>query len=138
MHAVQVFNTHSRYRPRRSSTIALVRKVLRGEKISRAAVSVIFVRDKAMRTLNGTFLGHWHVTDVLSFPLSENRLLLEGEVYVNLDQAERQAHVYHVTAPKERARLIIHGILHLTGYDDATAGKRNRMRQREDYYLGEN
>jgi len=138
MHAVQVFNTHSRYRPRRSSTIALVRKVLRGEKISRAALSIIFVRDNVMRTMNGTFLGHWHVTDVLSFPLSENRLVLEGEVYVNLDQVERQARVYHVTALKERSRLIIHGILHLTGYDDTTPGKRNRMRKREDYYLGGN
>jgi len=137
MHVVQVFNTHSRYRPRRSSTVALVRKVLRGEKISRAALSVIFVRDKVMRTLNGTFLGHWYVTDVLSFPLSEDRRSLDGEVYVNLDQAERQARTYRVTRLKERSRLIIHGILHLTGYDDSTPVKRNRMRKREDYYLGE-
>jgi len=136
MHAVQVFNTHSRYRPRRSSTVALVRKVLRGEKISRSALSVIFVRDPFMRFLNGTFLGHWYVTDVLSFPLGEEGGLLEGEVYVNLDQAVRQARTYRVSPLNERSRLIIHGLLHLTGYDDSTPGKRTRMRKREEYYLG--
>ncbi|HUL43013.1 MAG TPA: rRNA maturation RNase YbeY [Bacteroidota bacterium] len=135
MHAVQVFNTHSRYRPRHAATIALVRKVLRGEKISSAALNIVFVPDKTMRGLNGTFLGHWHVTDVLSFPLSEQRQQLEGEVYVNLDQAARQARTYGVTAAEERSRLIIHGVLHLAGYDDARPAQRKRMRRREDHYL---
>lgn len=135
MHAVQVFNTHSRYRPRHAATIALVRKVLRGEKISTAALNIVFIPDTTMRRMNGTFLGHRHVTDVLSFPLSEYRRRLEGEVYVNLDQAVRQARTYRVTAAQERSRLIVHGVLHLAGYDDAKPAQRRRMREREDYYL---
>jgi rRNA maturation RNase YbeY len=56
-------------------------------------------------------------------------------VYVNLDRAVRQARAYRVTPANEVARLVIHGVLHLLGYDDRGAAAARRMKQREDRYV---
>ena len=61
--------------------------------------------------------------------------LLEGEVYVNLDRARTQANEYGVSFSNEVARLIIHGTLHLVGFDDSTKGKAQRMKAEEDRLL---
>ncbi len=71
----------------------------------------------------------------MSFPLEE-RGPVEGEIYVNLDKAARQARTYRVSLANETARLVIHGTLHLLGYDDLRAGPAKRMKQREDLYVG--
>ena len=60
---------------------------------------------------------------------------LEAEVYVNLDRARIQAREYRVTIMNEVIRLVVHGILHLTGYDDRSAAQRGRMRVREDAFV---
>jgi probable rRNA maturation factor len=86
--------------------------------------------------MNRKFLHHDYVTDVLSFPLGA-REALEGEVYVNLDRARQQAVEYGVTFTSETGRLVIHGVLHLLGYDDTTSGPRRRMKKKEDRYVEE-
>jgi rRNA maturation RNase YbeY len=90
--------------------------------------------------LNRKYLKHRTPTDVLSFSLSGQRLRdgekLEGEVYVNLDQARRQAGLFHESIRNEVARLVIHGILHLVGYDDASMRQKKAMTRLEDAYLG--
>ena len=74
------------------------------------------------------------MTDVISFPLEEGSNL-EGEVYVNLDRARQQAKEFQVTVPAEVARLVIHGTLHLVGYDDTTLRKAAVMKKREDAHV---
>ncbi len=132
---IRVFNAHPRYRLRHGSTIALVRRVLRGEKVDRAALNIIFIQDRMMIALNSTYLRHRYTTDVLSFSLNEHANALDGEVYVNLDQARRQAKEYSVSEREERKRLVVHGVLHLTGYEDATVKQREEMHQQENIYL---
>lgn len=87
-----------------------------------------------IRSINRRYLGHDWVTDVLAFPLSEGRAI-EGEIYVNLDRARMQARQYKVSTTDETRRLIVHGLLHLAGYDDGTASKRRRMTARENDYV---
>jgi probable rRNA maturation factor len=94
----------------------------------------VFVDDRMSRRLNRRFLGHDRPTDVIAFPLGEESNL-EGEIYVNLEKARRQARTYHVSSANETARLIIHGTLHLLGYDDRTRGKARRMKAREDFLV---
>ncbi len=89
-----------------------------------------------MRELNGTYLGHHDTTDVLTFPLHEaSDKELVAEIYVNVDQARRQARTYGVTIRNELSRLVIHGVLHLVGYDDTTKPGKEKMKRREDHYL---
>jgi rRNA maturation RNase YbeY len=58
-----------------------------------------------------------------------------GEVYISTDQAARQAEDYRVSAEEELSRLVVHGILHLCGYDDGNRKQRAEMRKREDWHL---
>lgn len=134
-YTIRVFNAHPRYRLRHGSTIALVRRVLLGEKVDRAALNIIFIQDRMMIALHSTYLRHRYTTDVLSFSLNEHTKALDGEVYVNLDQARRQAKEYSVSEREERKRLVIHGVLHLTGYEDTTVKQREKMHRLENIYL---
>ena len=133
---IHVFNTHPRYRVHRREVTLLARAVLSGERKKQAEMNIVFLDDKDIISLNADFLHHSHTTDVLSFTLSESKSkILEGEVYVNLDQARRQAPRFHATIRSEVARLIIHGILHLTGYDDGTRRQKDLMTKKENHYL---
>ncbi|HUN66212.1 MAG TPA: rRNA maturation RNase YbeY [Bacteroidota bacterium] len=139
MMRITVGNAHPSHRRRSGDVRRLVHSVLRGEHCRAADVGVIFINDRRMRTLNRQYLHHTYTTDVLSFPLSDRTAdCLEGEVYVNLDQARRQAAEYHVSFRQEIARLMIHGTLHLLGYDDSTLRLRERMTRRENRYLQRN
>ena len=114
----------------------IVRGVLRGETRKDADLNIVFIADGRMIRMNSTFLKHRNTTDVLSFPLSgTNSRTIEGEIYVNLDQAQRQAKEYRVSIRNETARLVIHGVLHLVGYDDRSKRAKARMTRLEDNYL---
>ncbi len=133
---IDVANAHPRYRRRRKVIQEIIRRVLWKERRHHADLGIVFIDDRRMRILNATYLKHDFPTDVLSFPLSSPRArLLEGEIYVNLDQARRQAKEFSVTFRGEIYRLVIHGTLHLLGYDDHTPSTRHRMTRKEDLYL---
>jgi len=128
---IDVVNAHPRYRVRRPLAVRCVGGVLRSARRSQGAITVVFIDDRMSRRLNRRFLGHDRPTDVIAFPLGEGSNL-EGEIYVNLEKARRQAQTYRVTAANETARLVIHGTLHLLGYDDRTPEDARRMKARED------
>ena len=136
MRRVRIFNAHPQYRRRHHETILLVRSVLKGEKHPNAAINVIFNDNKQMVELNTAFLHQKYPTDVISFPLQDSDTKgVVGEVYVNIDQAQRQANEYSVSLSNELARLTIHGVLHLLGYDDKTVRQKNIMTMLENRYL---
>lgn len=132
---VAVHNAHSSLRVPSRGAVRVVSGVFRREHAVRWRVSVVFSDDRMSRRINRKFLRHDRPTDVLAFPLGRDDGRWEGEIYINLDKAARQARTYGVTAANEVARLLIHGSLHLLGYDDISATKRNRMKAREDRYV---
>jgi probable rRNA maturation factor len=133
---VRAYNTHPRYHAGIKETLSLASAVLKREGVHDAELTVVFIHDKRMLDLNGSFLDHWYPTDVLSFPLHEGTGPgIEGEVYVNLDRARRQAKEYSISITQEIHRLVVHGILHLVGYRDDTRKGRQEMTSREDFYL---
>ncbi len=134
---VESFNDHPGRRVRHGETRKTAAAVLRKEGRRRADIRLIFTTDARMRTLNARWLGHRSTTDVLSFPFEDRPAeVLEGEIYINLDQARRQAARERVSDGNEIARLVIHGVLHLVGYDDATPALKKVMSGKEDEYLG--
>jgi rRNA maturation RNase YbeY len=94
-------------------------------------VSVVFIDSRRSRTLNRQYLGHDWVTDVISFPLAKDPVI-DGEVYVNLDRARTQADQLGLSYGNEVLRLVVHGVLHLLGYDDRTPVRRRRMHRRQE------
>jgi len=111
-----------------------VRTVFRNEQERLPMLSVICTDDRFMKKINREFLEHNYVTDVIAFPLGEDGGV-EGEIYVNLDAAARQAKEYGVTYSNECTRLFVHAALHLCGYRDKTKKEKKRMTQREELYL---
>jgi probable rRNA maturation factor len=116
----------------------IVRTVLEGEGVSDAEVSLAFVDNATIHALNRRYLGHDEPTDVLSFPLSEaGARRLAGELVIGAlvarDQAEERGHDLQA----ELALYVIHGLLHLCGYDDKSTGAAADMHERERYYLGQ-
>jgi probable rRNA maturation factor len=133
---IDVVNAHPRHRVPRTLVRRCVRGALSSARRSQGAITVIFTDDRMSRRLNRRFLGHDRPTDVIAFPLGEGSNL-EAEIYVNIEKARRQARTYHVTAENDTARLIIHGTLHLLGYDDRTPADARRMRAREDVLVSQ-
>ncbi len=109
----------------RNAAERVVRLVLRDEGVSDAAVSVTFVSDAAMRRLNARHLGRRADTDVIAFGLNDPHGAVTGDVYVSPGAARRAADVHGVPLREELVRLVVHGVLHVTGHDHpAAAGPR--------------
>ena len=104
--------------------------------------TVAFVSDRAMRRLNRRFRGKSGTTDVLSFPAgAEEWERAEGErlgdVVVSVEQAARQAEEHGLTFENEVEQLILHGLLHLCGYDhERDGGEMNALELRLRRHLG--
>ncbi len=117
---------------------ALIWNVLTGEGAEPVYIGVILTDHETVLDLNRTYLQHDYLTDVLSFDLSESEdaHAIEGEVYVDLDTALERHEEFGVSFEEEVRRYVIHGVLHLLGYDDATPEEKAAMHALEDKYLG--
>ena len=106
-------------------------------KIYFAKISFIFCDDEYLSKLKLEYFNKNELTDVISFSLSENKSNdLEGEVYISLDRALENSISYSQDYNKEVMRLIIHGCLHLIGFDDETEDEKEKMTLMEDKFLG--
>jgi probable rRNA maturation factor len=115
---------------------AAAQTVLEGEAIRDGEISLAFVDNPTIHRLNQRYLQHDEPTDVLSFPLSEpNSKRLAGELVIGAEVAQAQASLRGHEIHAELALYVIHGLLHLCGYDDKTEAGANEMRKRERHYL---
>lgn len=102
---------------------------------NRSSATIAFVSDKSIRKLNHQFRNVDKPTDVLSFPAEEKGNL--GDIAISIDRAATQAKVNGLTFETEIAQLILHGLLHLSGYDHETDnGEMNRLELRLRKKLG--
>jgi len=116
-------------------------KALRLLGLHRAELSIFFVNDVRMRILNREYRGVDRTTDVLSFPQSadfsvhDSQLTVHefilGDIVISLPKANRQAMEYGTTLNEELKRLLIHGLLHLIGYDHETGKYVERKMQKK-------
>ncbi|MEP6570066.1 MAG: rRNA maturation RNase YbeY [Acidobacteriota bacterium] len=121
---------------------AFVEKACRVVPTEVQGVTVAFVSDRAMRELNRLWRHKQGTTDVLSFPAEQGDFekvqgLSLGDVVISVEQAARQAKENGLTPDQEIAQLILHGLIHLGGYDHATdSGEMNRLELRLRKKLG--
>ena len=115
----------------------LVRKALAVEGVEQAEIGIVLVDDRRIAAVHRRWLGVPGPTDVITFDLSAGAAgppqaaVLTGDIVVSTETARRMACVVGWTPRQELAYYIVHGILHLTGYDDHTAAGRRSMRARE-------
>jgi probable rRNA maturation factor len=121
---------------------AFARKALLLMPVDAGSVTIAFVSDRAMRGINRRWRRMDQTTDVLSFPAAQDQFekaegLTLGDVVISLEQAARQAAEHGLQFDEEVSQLILHGLLHLCGYDHETdKGEMNRMELRLRRRLG--
>ncbi len=105
-------------------------KVLKSESRKEIGLSIVFVGQGRMRKLNKKYRGKNKITDVLSFGDELN------EIVVCLREVKKNAKRYNSTFKKELAKVLIHGILHLSGYEHEKDKKEaDKMEKKQEYYL---
>jgi probable rRNA maturation factor len=97
-------------------------------------ISFIFCSDDFLLDMNKKYLSHDYYTDVITFDNSEEHVFA-GDIFVSVDRVRENAELFEQSFIDELNRVMIHGILHLLGYDDATDSQKKIMRSKEDFYL---
>lgn len=96
-----------------------------------ASISLALVDDARIHQLNRTYLGHDYATDVLSFVLEKRPGYLEGEIVISAEMAARRAAEFGWSVQDELLLYVVHGTLHLVGFDDQQPEERSAMAQAE-------
>jgi probable rRNA maturation factor len=133
--SIAVANRQRRWRVDSAALKAAALSVLKGEGIAAADISIAVVNDTAIHDINRQFLNHDEPTDVISFVLDQQGKKIDGEVVISADTAAAAAKEIGWSVQNEMLLYIIHGALHLTGYDDLKPAARRQMRSREKHYL---
>jgi probable rRNA maturation factor len=132
---VEISDTQVHLRVDHPALERLVRAVLAAENCRHGSISIALVDDMTIHALNRAHLGHDWPTDVISFPLSPPEAPLAGELVVSTEMASAMARELDVEPFAELSLYVIHGLLHLCGFDDHDDADIKRMRQREDELL---
>ncbi len=115
--------------PRIHKLVGLLREDL---EFSVESLFINFITSKEIHNLNIEFLNHDRSTDIITFNYSGSHFELDGEIFISIDDAKIFARKYNVSLSNEFTRLIIHGILHLKGYDDIKKNDRVKMKRIEN------
>ncbi len=118
----------------------VVSATLKFEKKTGRTVSVFLTNDKQIRKINKLYLDHDYATDVISFWFEQDRLIKReskhlGDLVVSVETAKCVAKEMGISFKQELARYLIHGTLHLLGYNDKKAEDRKRMHQRQEWIV---
>jgi rRNA maturation RNase YbeY len=132
---ILIHHNHSGYPvPDDSNLLDLAYHILKEEKRDPGDINFIFTSNDEILDLNRQYLDHDYYTDVIAFHYGET-LQVEGDIFISLDKVEENATEYNKTFEDELTRVFIHGLLHLTGYQDKSDEDRQSMRALEDRYL---
>ena len=94
----------------------------------------IFCDDDYLLAKNIKYLNHNTLTDVITFDYSKNKLI-SGDILISIDRVYENSNIFGVQFLNELQRVMVHGLLHLLGYNDKTEIEEKEIREKEDYYL---
>ena len=110
-------------------------KMVAGSEMRRlGAINIIFCSDNYILDVNMKYLQHDYFTDIITFDYCEKDVL-SGDLFISIDSVRENAQFYGTEFADELNRVMVHGVLHLIGYDDHSDADIAVMRQKENYYL---
>ncbi len=98
-------------------------------------ITYIFCSDEYLYNINQTYLNHDTFTDIITFDNSDEEDTVESDIFISIDRVKENALQLNIPFADELHRVIIHGVLHLIGYDDKDESSKVKMRQKENDYL---
>ena len=129
------FTSNTNFQLRHKTVLkSWIKKVVGKEGGKMKDLSFIFCDDMELLNKNSKYLNHDTLTDILTFDYSENNNI-SGDIYISIDRVKENAKTYKVTFENELDRVMIHGVLHLLGYNDKSKKDQKAMREKEDFYL---
>lgn len=136
---IEVFNTSGLELPFNSSIIpTIVRKIELGENVRYQNLEIVFVDEEEIVAINEEHLDRNYITDIITFRYDEDQSnqQIEGTLYCCAPRIKEQSEEFSKSERQEFLRVVIHGFIHLIGYDDSTDEEKNIMTKLEDKYLG--
>jgi len=112
-----------------------LQKVIRAEQCVPGDINYIFTSDDYLLALNQNYLQHETYTDILTFDQSTDSGSVSGDIYISIDRVRVNAGHYRQTFGQELKRVMVHGMLHLIGYNDQSPEEKSEMRKKEEAYL---
>ena len=97
-------------------------------------ISIIFCSDNYILDINQKYLQHDYFTDIITFDYTEGNRI-SGDLFISIESVRENSMEYGTEFIDELHRVIVHGVLHLIGYDDHTEEEIDMMRKKENYYL---
>ena len=133
---ISILNDYNKNISFNSSLIeTIIKKILSKYNISDASISIILSNKTLLNKLKKDYFNLNHFTDVIAFNLEEKGEPLDGEVYISIDDVSENSKEYRVDFNDEFKRVIIHGVLHLIGFEDNTKQAKKEMTTLENSYM---
>ncbi len=104
------------------------------QKMSIGTINVVFCSDQHLLVINKEYLNHDYYTDIITFNYCEAKQI-SGDLFISIDRIKDNSKNNKILFVNELHRVIIHGVLHLCGFNDKTKAEKKEIRQMEDYFL---
>jgi probable rRNA maturation factor len=121
--------------PQSVKTVKWIKSISQSEDYKIGELNYIFCSDEYLLEINRQYLEHDYYTDIITFDNSEEEGKLEGDIYVSVDRVRDNAVSMNVPFDVELRRVLIHGLLHLIGFEDSDDELKKQMRAKEDECL---
>lgn len=99
------------------------------------SINYVFCSDKYLHSINVKYLSHDTYTDIITFPYHEEGEKIQSDIFISIERAKENSKKFNHSLREEIHRLLVHGLLHLIGYDDHSPNDKQQMTKAEDKYL---
>ena len=118
-----------------NQTTAWIQEAIEQEGYALGHLNFIFCSDGFLHAKNLQYLQHDTLTDVIAFNYTEKNQALEGDIYISIERVQENAATYQHDFMEELYTVMIHGVLHLLGYQDQTPSEKAQMQEKEKWYV---
>ncbi|PIB37009.1 rRNA maturation RNase YbeY [Reichenbachiella sp. 5M10] len=136
MHEIHFFYEDTDFTISKEATLQdWIHHCIQNEGYELTSINYIFCSDEYLRQVNIDYLDHDYYTDIITFDNSEEEKHVESDIFISIDRVRENAQQQDTAFETELKRVLIHGVLHLVGYNDKTESQKMEMREKENAYL---
>lgn len=112
-----------------------IKKILEEEKKQNFDINIIFINNQNIKEINLEYRSKNYPTDVISFPVENSKKMVRGDIFISLEKVKENAVKYGEKFKNELKKIIVHGVLHLIGYDHVKKNQKEKMYIKQENYI---